>query len=128
MTSKEIEEKLKSIISKVAKLGWVQKFNNEPYMHLADVEKTIIALFDPTYMQTIDLWVNQAENRKEVPEELPTLKHLDYERASKQLEIQAKILGQMIRGEQCIFKEGCCPFKLKVATATENMPVLEKEE
>ena len=109
--TQETNNKIKDIIGKVAKLGWVQKLNGEPYMHLADVEKSIIALFESDYMRNIDLWVNQAENRKEVPKELPELKHLDYERASKQLETQAEMLGMMIRGEKCIFKEGHCPFK-----------------
>lgn len=121
MTSEEIEEKLRSILGKVAKLGWIGKLNDDPYMHLADVEKSIIALFDPDYMLQIDLWVKEAENRKEVPKELPLLKHREYERASHQVKTQGKMLGMMFRGEQCIFKEGCCPFKKK-----ESMPITEE--
>ena len=58
-----IEEKLKDIIGKVSKLGWVQLVNEEPYMHLADVEKSIIAVFDDFEMSRINQWVEDAKKQ-----------------------------------------------------------------
>ena len=97
-------DKLKMIIPKVAKLGWVQTINTEPYMHLADVEKTIIALFDDFEMSRIDNWVKNIPK----PERLPELKILESEQLKRIVESQRKMLGSMMRKEACIFKE--CPF------------------
>lgn len=103
MNGKGIDE-LKSIIPKVAKLGWVQTINTEPYMHLADVEKTIIALFDAFEMSRIDDWIKNIPE----PEKLPELKILEFEQLKRISESQAKMLGLMMRKEACIFK--ICPF------------------
>lgn len=104
MSEQDGVEKLKMIIPKVAKLGWVQTVNSEPYMHLADVEKTIIALFDENEMQRIDEWVKYLPK----PEKLPELKISELLTLRKQLENQAEILGRLFRKECCLWKE--CPF------------------
>lgn len=64
MTSEETKRKVIDIIKKVDKLGWIQKKNGEPFMHLADVEKTIIALFDGFEMKRIDQWVKDKETEE----------------------------------------------------------------
>jgi len=98
-------EKLKMIIPKVAKLGWLQKLpNGEIVMNLADVEKTIIAIFDDFEMSRIDGWCKNIPT----PEKLPELKILELVTLHKQLESQAKILGSLFRKESCLWK--VCPF------------------
>ena len=57
---------VKLIIAKADKLGWVQKNpkGGYPLMNLADVEKCIIALFDPVYMKLMDGWIEDIEKEK----------------------------------------------------------------
>ena len=57
MDRKEIDDKIVDVIKKVSKLGWIRRKSGEPLMHLADVEKTIIALFDESEMERIDEWI-----------------------------------------------------------------------
>ncbi len=50
------DEMLKDLIPKVAKLGWVQNINGQPMMHLADVEKTVCAMFNEFEYERITEW------------------------------------------------------------------------
>lgn len=102
--SEEGEEKLKMIIQKVSKLGWIQTINGEPYMHLADVEKTILALFDDFEMWRIDSWANAMPK----PEKLPELKIPELERLRRISDNQAMLLRSMFKKEACLLK--VCPF------------------
>lgn len=98
------KKNLKMIIPKVTKLGWIRTVNGEPYMHLADVEKTILALFDPHELARVSDWAASQPEMKQLPE----LQILELERLRKSVKIQADMLGQMMRKESCIFK--LCPF------------------
>ena len=120
MTSKEIEDKLKSIIEKVAKLGWVQTTpEKEPYMHLADVEKTIIALFDEFEMYRIDKWVLEAEKDGTACKELPDMKIPSLSTALNSVESQRRVLAPLMKGERCVYR--ICPFfKQEVPSAAKE--------
>jgi len=61
MTEDNIIVKVKDVIQKAKKLDWIAIFQGEPYMHIADVEKTIIALLDEKQMERMDKWVEEKE-------------------------------------------------------------------
>ena len=110
--TEEIDNKLKMIVGKVAKLGWLQLSpDGEPIMHLADVEKTIYALFDDFEMRRIDAWVEEAEKGGTATvklKEMPSTKIHNLEVAR---EVDAKVVGYMgkiVKGEACIMR--ICPF------------------
>jgi len=81
------KDKLKSIMGKIIKLGWVQLSpDGEPIMHLADVEKTILALLDEFEMSRIDTWVAEAERDGNIInklKEMPSTKIHNMEVAQK---------------------------------------------
>ena len=104
----EIKDKIIDIIGKAVKLGWVQTINGGSYMHVADVEKIIHALFSEDEMHRINEWVREAEKTGTDCKRPPEMVIPDHENLKKMLEAQAKILGMMMRREDCIYK--ICPF------------------
>jgi len=96
-------------INKVAQLGWVHQMDDKYYMQLEDVEKLVCGLLDKNYMDRIDLWVK--ESGKPVKEATTQIAPNDYNWLKHTVKVQSEILGKLIKGEQCVFKEGCCPFK-----------------
>lgn len=98
-------------INKVAKLGWVHSMDDKFYMQLEDVEKLVEGLINKTYMKRIDRWVE--ESGKPIKEATTPIYPRDYDLIKNQVKVQSEILGGLIRGEKCVFKEGCCPFKNK---------------
>lgn len=110
--NEEAKDKLKSIVGKVAKLGWVQLSpDGEPIMHLADVEKTILALLDESDMSRIDVWVEEAEksgNTISKLKEMPSYKIKNLELITKNVGQNGKWFGEIVRGKACIMK--VCPF------------------
>ena len=107
--SKEIDDKIKSILSKVAKLGWVRKMDDNFFIQLEDVEKIIYGLLDENYGYQIDEWIKGMD----VPKELPALEPRDYKWLKNSVKKQGEIIGGIIKGEKCVFKEGGCPFQKK---------------
>jgi hypothetical protein len=110
--SKDIDDKLKIIIGKVAKLGWLQLSpDGEPIMHLAAVEKTIYALFDDFEMRRIDKWVEDAEKGGTTIKELKEMPSAAIRNLKFVRDTDARILGYMgkiVKGEACIMR--VCPF------------------
>jgi hypothetical protein len=106
------KDKLKSIMGKIIKLGWVQLSpDGEPIMHLADVEKTILALLDEFEMSRIDTWVAEAERDGNIInklKEMPSTKIHNMEVAQKVDATVMKYMGKIMKGEACIMK--ICPF------------------
>jgi hypothetical protein len=107
----DINKKIIDVIGKVEKLGWVSKMDDTRYMGMADIEKLLAAILDPDYMKWIDTWVNEAEKQGTVCKEYPTLIQRDYKMNMNLLAIQSETLSKIMKGERCVFKEGCCPFK-----------------
>ena len=101
-------------INKVAKLGWVHSMDDKFYMQLEDVEKLVEGLLDKNYMDRIDSWVK--ESGKPVKEATTPISPIDYNWLKHTVKTQSEILGKLLKGEQCVFKEGCCPFKDKQTT------------
>lgn len=113
MTDNEVNKQIIDIITKVTKLGWVSKMDDNRYMGMADIEKMLSAIMDENYMQRIDTWVLEAEKSGTACKEYPVLKPRDYEMNRRLLTSQSEILGKIMKGERCVFKEGCCPFDKK---------------
>jgi hypothetical protein len=67
------DEKVKELIKKVDKLGWIEKIKGQPYMHLADVEKTLSAILDEMWMTRINLWVKEKEETDKVNEAMKVM-------------------------------------------------------
>ena len=61
----KIDEIIIKAIRGVDKLGWVQKINGEPFIHLADVEKIIFGLFDKDYGERINKWIKDSHKEKQ---------------------------------------------------------------
>jgi hypothetical protein len=61
MSEENIIVKVKDVIQKAKKLDWIIVFQGQPYMHIADVEKTIIALLDEKQMERMNKWVEEKE-------------------------------------------------------------------
>jgi hypothetical protein len=110
MTNNEVNKQIVDIITKVTKLGWVSKMDDNRYMGMADIKKMLSAILDPDYMHRIDTWVLEAEKTKTICKEYPQLEPRDCEMNTRLCAFQSEILGKIMRGEQCVFKEGCCPF------------------
>lgn len=110
MSDKEVNEKIIDIITKVSKLGWVSKMGDNRYMGMADIEKMLTAIMDQNYMQRIDTWVLEAEKTDAVCKQYPILEPWDYKINMQSLKTQSEILRKLMNGEQCVFKEGHCPF------------------
>jgi len=98
--SKEVDDKIKSIIGKVAKLGWVRKMDDNLFIQLEDVEKIIYGLLDEKYGYQIDVWVKESESDKTTPKELPTLEPRDYKWLKNRVKTQGEIIGGIIKGEK----------------------------
>lgn len=49
----ETRAALVSAVRKAVQLNWVQYIKEQPMMHLADVEKTIIGAFEPDYLDNL---------------------------------------------------------------------------
>jgi len=104
-------DKIRDIITKVSKLGWVSQMDGNRYMGMADIEKMLTAILDDTYMLRINDWVEQAERSGDVCTEYPLLEPRDYKRNMRLLAFNSKTLGEIINGKRCVYKEGRCPFK-----------------
>jgi len=106
-------EQIIDIITKVTKFGWVLQMDGERYMGMADIEKMLTAILDPSYMQRIDDWVNNIDKTNTACKKYPQLKPNDYDAIKCSLEFQSDILGKIMKGERCVFKKGMCPFDKK---------------
>jgi hypothetical protein len=119
-TTTELDMKLIHIIGQAARLGWVRKMDGEYYVQMADLEKIVYGLMDEGYGKRIDQWVKESGLEDETRLKLPVLKPRDYDVLKENVEFQAELLRRMMKGEQCIFKPGCCPFKEKAEGVVTN--------
>lgn len=61
----EAEERIKDVISKAVKLGWIQPNpKGYPLMQLSEVEKCMLGLLDEDYMKRINEWVKDLQEKQ----------------------------------------------------------------
>src|SRR5574343_1337777 len=104
----ETRKKIRKIIGLASKLGWVQKDPSEGsdnmYMHLADVEKVIIATLEKEYEDRMENWVIGAEHDGTACLPPTDLKIRELLQLRKAVEAQRTLLAPLIKGERCIYK------------------------
>ena len=61
---KAIDNLIIDAILKAKKLDWIKIINGEPHIHIADLEKTILGIFDKSYIDNL-LRLKQKEMKNE---------------------------------------------------------------
>jgi len=106
-------EKIKKVIELADKLGWIQKIEGKPYMHLADVEKTLSVVLDEMWMAKMRLWVKDAEELGGISKSLKEMivKSMDMWTGEEII-----IEGHKFKVPKCIYcRNGMKPVKDSIA-------------